>query len=256
MNVVTGIAFPTHIIVRAKEKIKKLLVQSKRSIMGQVKSSLSSGASRVSFSAAAPAAPSAEPLSNRLALGAGCYWGTEKYVQKDFQKKFPNSIKSCAVGFMSPEANPRYKNPTYQQVCTGASGHIEVLYVELNEPEKHFEELMRFFFQFHDPTTRNRQGNDSGFQYASWIFCGDSAQISIATKVRSELQAAIDAGAVTCYTSRNITTQITPLTEFTKASADHQRYLEKNPNGYCNHRIRLKEWVEVDKTTTPSSNKE
>ena len=115
---------------------------------------------------------------------------------------------------------------------------------------------MRFFFQFHDPTTRNRQGNDSGFQYASWIFCGDAVQTTIATKVRSELQAAIDAGAVTCYTNRNITTRITPLTEFTKASTDHQAYLEKNPNGYCNHRIRLKEWIEVVKTTPSSSSVE
>ena len=194
---------------------------------------------------AASAEPSSAKLSNTLALGAGCYWGTEKFVRKNFQEKFPGAIKSCSVGFMSPSSAPKYKNPTYQQVCSGASGHIEVLFVELNEPEKHFEELIRFFFKFHDPTTENRQGNDSGFKYASWIFCADESQTAIATKVRDELQAAINQRAVVCYERKAISTKITPITEYTKAQAGHQEYLAKNPNGYCNHRIRLKEWVNI-----------
>jgi peptide-methionine (S)-S-oxide reductase len=181
-----------------------------------------------------------------VALGAGCYWGTEKYIQKDFQERFPASVKRCSVGFMSPHPSPKYKNPTYQQVCTGSSGHIEVLLVELSDPKAHFEELIRFFFQFHDPTTKNRQGNDSGFQYASWIFCSDETQISIATRVKEELQTAIRQRLVTCYQNKDVTTQITPLTEFTKAQAEHQAYLAKNPNGYCNNRIRLKAWMEVN----------
>jgi peptide-methionine (S)-S-oxide reductase len=234
------ISFPVHLIIQAKAKVKRKFLKSKDCIMGQINSR------RRSVRAAAPAEPSSATLSNTLALGAGCYWGTEKYVRKNFQDKFPGSIKSCSVGFMSPERpEPKYRKPTYQQVCSGASGHIEVLYVELNDPEKYFEELIRFFFQFHDPTTRNRQGNDRGFQYASWIFCADEAQVAIATKVRDELQAAIDERAVVCYENKVISTKITPLTEFTKAQADHQQYLAKNPNGYCNHRIRLKEWVEV-----------
>lgn len=183
------------------------------------------------------------PMSNKLALGAGCYWGTEKYVRKDFQKKFPNAIHSCTVGFMAP-GKTLVKNPTYRQVCTGASGHIEVLYVELNEPEKHFAELIRFFFQFHDPTTKNRQGNDQGFQYASWIFCDDEQQAAIAEGVKNELQAAIVSGKLKCFKQKDVTTQITgsSLPEFTPADEYHQEYLEKNPNGYCNHRIRFKSW--------------
>jgi peptide-methionine (S)-S-oxide reductase len=239
--IIHGIPFPTDLIIKAKVRVKRLFVQFQEYIMGQVKSRLSNS----NVVESPPAQPSEETLSNILALGAGCYWGTEKYIRKDFQKKFPNSIKNCAVGFMSPKSNPLYKNPSYEQVCTGASGHIEVLYVELNEPEKHFEELIRFFFQFHDPTTKNRQGNDTGFQYASWIFCSDDVQTKIASKVLDELQDAINQRAVTCYTNSKITTQISPITEFTKATLYHQQYLEKNPNGYCNHRIRLPQWVEV-----------
>lgn len=236
-----GFQLPIDVIVKTKTKVREYLIKFKNYIMGQAKSRMSTTATK--FVPASQAPMSEETLSNKVALGAGCFWGTEKYIRKDFQKKFPNSIKDCVVGFMSPETKPKYSNPTYEQVCSGASGHIEVLYVELNEPEKHFEELIRFFFQFHDPTTKNRQGNDTGFQYASWIFCDDTKQIAIANKVRDELQLAMDHGAVTCYNNSKITTQITPLTSFTKASSNHQKYLEIHPNGYCNHRIRLQQWV-------------
>ena len=138
--VLNGIPFPTDLIIKAKVNFKQFIAQTKEYIMGQVKSR-----SATSAPPAPPAVPASVKLSNKLALGAGCYWGTEKYVRKDFQKMFPNSIKDCAVGFMSPESKPRISRPTYEQVCSGASGHIEVLYVELNEPEKHFEELIRFF---------------------------------------------------------------------------------------------------------------
>jgi peptide-methionine (S)-S-oxide reductase len=231
-------SFLVHLIIQAKEKAKRKFLKAKDSIMGQVNGRLRD------VQIAAPAKPSPMKLSNTLALGAGCYWGTEKYVRKNFQQNFPHAIKSCSVGFMSPQKpEPKYRNPTYEQVCSGASGHIEVLYVELNDPEKHFEELIRFFFQFHDPTTKNRQGNDRGFQYASWIFCSDEAQSAIATKVRNELQAAIKQRAVVCFENKTISTNITTLTEFTKAQKAHQEYLANNPNGYCNHRLRLKEWI-------------
>jgi peptide-methionine (S)-S-oxide reductase len=199
---------------------------------------------------ASPTAPEASPtISNKVALGAGCYWGTEKYVQKNFQLRFPGSIKSTMVGFMSPDEHPRIKNPTYRDVCTGRSGHVEVLFVELNNPQMYFEELIRFFYCFHDPTTKNRQGNDTGFQYASYIFCGDEEQAAICEKVRNELQAFLDSNPrKSPYFNKKVTTKISPLMEFTKAEEYHQRYLEKNPSGYCNHRIRLKEWPSVDES--------
>jgi peptide-methionine (S)-S-oxide reductase len=140
------------------------------------------------------------------------------------------------------ETNPQYRDPSYEQVCTGQTGHIEVLFIELNEPEKHFEELIRFFFQFHDPTTSNRQGNDRGLQYASWIFCADDTQAQIAKKTRDELQKAIDQDLIKCFTGRTITTQISPIQHFTKAQESHQMYLSKNPGGYCNHRMRFYDW--------------
>lgn len=183
-------------------------------------------------------------LSKTLCLGAGCYWGTEKYVVVDFQKKFPNSIKDAKVGFMNPDPNG-IKNPTYRQVCSGSTGHVEVLSVELNDPDKHFEELIRFFFMFHDPTTLNRQGNDKGTQYASYVFCGDEEQMKIANKVKEELQSAVDAKKVK-YESSKVTTVIAPMTTFYPAHEEHQEYLMKNPNGYCNHRFRFKEWPQLN----------
>mmetsp|Transcript_4097 Transcript_4097/g.4475 ORF Transcript_4097/g.4475 Transcript_4097/m.4475 type:complete len:191 (+) Transcript_4097:90-662(+) len=181
-------------------------------------------------------------ISNILALGAGCYWGTEKYVVKDFQKKFPNSIKSAKVGFMAPEPSTAFKNPNYRQVCTGSSGHIEVLNVELNDPETHFEELIKFFFQFHDPTTKNKQGNDAGFQYASFIFAADEEQERISRKVVDELQNLINNNKISSYSKSTVTTGIGKYSDFFEANEDHQEYLMKNPTGYCNHRMRFKDW--------------
>ena len=158
---------------------------------------------------------------------------------------------------MSPLPNPRIQNPTYRQVCTGTSGHVEVLYVELNDPATHFEELCRFFFMFHDPTLKDRQGNDVGFQYSSWIFTDGPEQYRIAQKVKRELQAALhsskkttmgrvaDVIPVGTYQNRTVETRIGDLSEFTVAGPEHQEYLAKNPFGYCNHRIRLKKWYEI-----------
>jgi peptide-methionine (S)-S-oxide reductase len=110
------------------------------------------------------------PISSTLALGAGCYWGTEKFVVTDFQKLFPGSIGEAKVGFMSPDRDAK-KNPDYREVCSGTTSHVEVLNIVLNNPTPElFEELMKFFFMFHDPTTKNRQGDDAGTQYASEIY--------------------------------------------------------------------------------------
>jgi peptide-methionine (S)-S-oxide reductase len=181
------------------------------------------------------------PMSTNLALGAGCYWGTEKYIVKDFQKLFPGSIASASVGFMSPNDTAK-ANPTYREVCTGTTGHVEVLNVELNDPAAHFEELVKFFFMFHDPTTLNRQGNDAGTQYASVVFCSDEQQLAVAEQVKQDLQKAIDVGKVTTYSNPKVETGIVPYTIFFPAHEEHQQYLEKNPSGYCNHRYRFREW--------------
>lgn len=180
-------------------------------------------------------------MSKTLAIGAGCYWGTEKYVVKDFQKKFPGSIEDASVGFMSPNDNAK-SNPSYREVCTGTTGHVEVLNVVLKDPDAHFEELVKFFFMFHDPTTKNRQGNDVGTQYASVLFCSDNQQIAVATKVKEDLQKAIHKKLVTSYDRDTVETGIVPYTKYYPAHEEHQKYLEKNPSGYCNHRYRFREW--------------
>eukprot|EP00590_Aulacoseira_subarctica_P003216 CAMPEP_0172423614 /NCGR_PEP_ID=MMETSP1064-20121228/17611_1 /TAXON_ID=202472 /ORGANISM="Aulacoseira subarctica , Strain CCAP 1002/5" /LENGTH=218 /DNA_ID=CAMNT_0013165073 /DNA_START=138 /DNA_END=794 /DNA_ORIENTATION=+ len=195
---------------------------------------------------------SCSSISNKVALGAGCYWGTEKYVVKDFQKIFPNSIKTAKVGFMAPEPQKAITNPTYRQVCSGTSGHIEVLDVELNQPEIYFEELIKFFFQFHDPTTKNQQGNDRGYQYASCVFTSDSEQSRITKKVIQDLQVLIDKKLITAYSNKKVETFVADYNTFYEAQEDHQEYLMKNPNGYCNHRIRFKEWPSITASTETS----
>jgi len=186
------------------------------------------------------------PIASTLALGAGCYWGTEKYIVKDFQKKYPGCIANAKVGFMSPDINAM-KNPSYRQVCSGSTGHVEVLNIELtskaSETTEIFEEMIKHFFLFHDPTTLNKQGNDAGTQYGSVIFTSDEAQTQIANKVKNELQGYIDTKKVkTNYLKSKIETLITDYTTFYVAEKGHQEYLDKNPSGYCNHRYRFKIW--------------
>jgi methionine-S-sulfoxide reductase len=113
-------------------------------------------------------------------------------------------------------------NPDYRQVCSGRTGYVEVLFLELNDPETNFEPIIRFFFQFHDPTTKNRQGNDVGTQYASVIFCEDEEQKNIANKVKDELQSLIDKGKIDTYINKKVETQILDLTPFVEAHEEHQ----------------------------------
>ena len=95
---------------------------------------------------------------------------------------------------------------------------------------------------FHDPTTEDRQGNDAGTQYASAIFTHDDAQRGIAERVKRELQEHITEGRLSCFRESRVSTYIANATVFYPASEEHQAYLDKNPGGYCNHRMRFKEW--------------
>jgi peptide-methionine (S)-S-oxide reductase len=135
-------------------------------------------------------------------------------------------------------------NPTYQEVCSGSSGHVEVYDLQYVGNEETFEQLVRFFFQFHDPTTFNKQGNDAGTQYASVIYCYDAKQMDIATRVKDELQQLLTEKKIQdgVYNGDRVVTSVRKATIFYPAHEEHQEYLLKNPNGYCNHRIRMKEW--------------
>jgi peptide-methionine (S)-S-oxide reductase len=127
-------------------------------------------------------------------FGAGCYWGTEHKFKTDFPKHFPGigKITTGKVGFMGPAS--AITNPTYRQVCSGTTGHVEVYNLKYTGGNEAYEALTRFFFQFHDPTTLNRQGNDQGTQYSSVIYCYSEDQVNIAKKVIQDLQTKINSG--------------------------------------------------------------
>ncbi len=117
---------------------------------------------------------------------SGCYWGTEKYFKHDFGTKiFEGSgrIVSGKVGFMGPSTAKKF--PTYEEVCEGDTQHVEVYDMEFEGNEATYENLVKHFFMFHDPTTFNRQGFDMGSQYASAIFVYDEKQVSVVDKIIS-----------------------------------------------------------------------
>eukprot|EP00128_Syssomonas_multiformis_P001742 Colp12_sorted_trinity150504_noHs@20750 len=158
----------------------------------------------------------------KVAFGAGCFWGTEKF----FRKEFKDSLKETAVGYMGGHTD----NPKYKEVCSGQTNHAEVLYVEYYPEKVKFEDLVTFFYRMHDPTTLNRQGNDVGTQYRSAIFYYTPEQKSVAEAVTAKLQKE--------KFSSPITTEIAAAQTFYRGEDYHQLYLEKNPGGYCNHRLR------------------
>jgi len=94
------------------------------------------------------------PGEELATFGAGCYWGTEKYYVKNFQKLFPGAVLGSSVGFMSPHANAP-EDPKYRAVCSGTTGHIEVLQMRFNNRIASYEEVVKFLFTFHDPTTKD-----------------------------------------------------------------------------------------------------
>lgn len=181
------------------------------------------------------------------ALGAGCYWGTEKFIARTFPKQSDlpaGKIISGQVGFMGPKSAPA--NPSYEDVCSGQTGHVEVYKFEFSGGEEFYEAVIRYFFTFHDPTTSNRQGNDTGTQYASVIFCYNQAQFDIATRIKNSVQVLLNSGALKgAYQSVRVTTDIRMTdnsSPFYPAHTEHQDYLSKNVNGYCNHKIRIDKW--------------
>jgi peptide-methionine (S)-S-oxide reductase len=150
-------------------------------------------------------------------LAGGCFWCLEAAFQ---QLKGVIKVRSGYAGGRAP-------HPTYQQVCTGTTGHAEVVQIEYDPGEIDFADLLGVFFTIHDPTTLNRQGVDTGTQYRSAIFYHSPAQKSQAETAIVELDAADLWGAP-------IVTQVVPLTEFFPADASHEDYYLRNPRQpYC-----------------------
>jgi peptide-methionine (S)-S-oxide reductase len=152
----------------------------------------------------------------KATFGAGCFWGVEAAFRQI------EGVKSSAVGYMGGTL----KNPTYQDVCTDRTGHAEVVQVEFDPEKVSYDDLLRVFWENHDPTTLNRQGPDVGTQYRSVIFYHSPAQAAAA---RASKDALAQSGAY----KRPIVTEIVPASEFWRAEDYHQQYLEKRGLAHC-----------------------
>ena len=151
-------------------------------------------------------------------LAMGCFWGVERVFWQ-----LPG-VALTAVGYgagLTP-------NPTYEEVCSGRTGHTEVVKVVFDPAVISYEALLKTFWENHDPTQGMRQGNDVGTQYRSGVYPVSEAQAQIAEASRAAYQAALSARGL-----GRITTEILPAPEFFYAEDYHQQYLAKNPNGYC-----------------------
>ena len=162
-------------------------------------------------------APFPDGLS-RAMFGMGCFWGAER---KFWQLR---GVYSTAVGY----AGGRTPNATYREVCTGMTGHNEVVLVVFDPKTISYEELLKVFWENHDPTQGMRQGNDVGTQYRSGVYVFDEAQRVAAERSRDAFQKQLNAAGYGA-----ITTEIVPAPDFYYAEDYHQQYLAKNPDGYC-----------------------
>ncbi|MFN5601300.1 MAG: peptide-methionine (S)-S-oxide reductase MsrA [Acidimicrobiaceae bacterium] len=153
-----------------------------------------------------------------LVVGMGCFWGAER---KFWQA---SGVYSTAVGY----AGGYTPNPTYEEVCSGLTGHTEVVLAVFDASQVSLADMLRVFWENHDPTQGMRQGNDIGTQYRSGVYYTTDEQRDIAVATRDAYQEQLTkAGYGT------ITTEIAPLSAFYYAEPYHQQYLGKNPNGYC-----------------------
>ena len=148
----------------------------------------------------------------------GCFWGAER---KFWQTP---GVFSTAVGY----AGGSTPNPSYEEVCSGLTGHTEVVLVAFDPTQVSFGELLKVFWEGHDPTQGMRQGNDLGTQYRSAVYTNSDAQAGLAAASRDAFAAKLNAAGF-----GGITTEIEPLGEFYYAEPYHQQYLGKVPNGYC-----------------------
>ncbi len=150
-----------------------------------------------------------------ITLGGGCFWCLEAVYE------LVDGVTAVESGY----CNGQVINPSYEQVCTGQTGHAEVVRVSFDASRISLREVLEIFFTIHDPTTLNRQGNDSGTQYRSGIYLHDAAQEAVVREVLAEAGEVHRGGVVT---------EVLPLANYSKAEAYHQHYFANHPNaGYC-----------------------
>ena len=159
------------------------------------------------------------PAGTELALfGMGCFWGEERVFWQ------APGVYSTSVGY----AGGFTPNPTYEEVCSGLTGHTEVVRVVFQPASISYDRLLRLFWEGHDPTQGMRQGNDTGTQYRSAIYCYGDAQLRAAQASKDAYQRALGKAGY-----KAITTEIREAPDFYYAEDYHQQYLAKNPHGYC-----------------------
>lgn len=151
-------------------------------------------------------------------IGMGCFWGAERLFWT------LDGVHTTAVGYSGGHT----PTPTYRQVCSGTTNHAEVVLVVFDPLVMSYDTILKVFWENHDPTQGNRQGNDVGTQYRSAIYCATPAQTERAIATRDAFQRELTGLGLGA-----ITTEIAPLGEFTFAEDYHQQYLSKNPDGYC-----------------------
>ncbi len=151
-------------------------------------------------------------------FGLGCFWGAERRFWQQ------PGVWTTAVGY----AGGHTPNPTYEETCSGLTGHAEVVLVVFDPEQTSYEELLKVFWEVHNPTQGMRQGNDIGSQYRSTIYCTDEQQLEAARRSQAQFQSELEKSGF-----GEITTEITLAPTFYYAEAYHQQYLAKNPEGYC-----------------------
>jgi methionine-S-sulfoxide reductase len=158
-------------------------------------------------------------MTETATLAGGCFWGVEELI-----RKLPGVVDT-EVGY----TGGTFENPTYEDMKTGRTGHAESIQIQFDPEKISYEEILEFFFRLHDPTTKDRQGNDRGSQYRSAIFYHDEKQRMTAEAAKQKAQAKWPAPIVT---------QIVPATTFWRAEGYHQDYLQRIPHGYTCHWLR------------------
>lgn len=181
-------------------------IEARRSIMSQANGNATSGSDLATFA-------------------SGCFWGTEHIFRKHFSKD--KGLLDAKVGYIGGKESS--KNPTYEEVCTGRTGHAEATQISFDPSRVSYAELVEFFYRSHDPTQKDRQGNDRGTQYRSAIFPHSPEQVDVAKRVTQEVQEKH-------FTPKGKTIATTieerPAGAFFQAEEYHQQYLLNNPSGY------------------------
>jgi peptide-methionine (S)-S-oxide reductase len=194
---------------------KSTMIEPERALRGRETSVLANPTFHEIFGIPVQSVPAGSEVAY---LALGCFWGAEKLYWRT------PGVTNTAVGY----AGGFTPNPSYEEVCSARTGHAEIVKVCYDPAKVSYVELVKIFFENHDPTQGMRQGNDVGTQYRSAIYTTSPEQATIVERVKEDFQTEFSRSGF-----GRITTEIKPFENFFYAEAYHQQYLEKNPNGYC-----------------------